>query len=94
MTAAEQMAVDEFNDRFPIGTPVEYWPGVREGDGRRSRTRSKARVLSGHTAVVWVDGQGGCIALTHVEPDVDTTCPTCGSNGCPDCRGDDEEATR
>lgn len=30
-------------------------------------TRSKATVLSGHTAVVWVHGHSACIALTHVD---------------------------
>lgn len=70
--------VDEFNDRYPVGTPVEYWPGVREGVGRRSRTRSEAQLLSGHTAVVWVEGHGSCIALTHIQPQPVTA--TAGDN--------------
>lgn len=61
-------AVAEWNETHPVGTPVTYWPGVREGNGKASRTRTPAQVLNGHTAVVWVDGYSSCIALTHVEP--------------------------
>ena len=58
--------VEEFNARFPVGTPVLYWPGLREGDGRESVTRSEAWLMGGHTPVVMVDGYPGGIALTHV----------------------------
>ncbi|MFG2307639.1 hypothetical protein ACGFS9_02950 [Streptomyces sp. NPDC048566] len=65
-------AVQLWNARYPIGTPVTAYPGVRpeEGEGERlaTRTRSEAQVLGGHTAVVWVDGHGACIALSHVDP--------------------------
>jgi hypothetical protein len=60
--------VEKFNARHAVGTPVRYWTGVREGDGELSATRSHAQLLSGHTAVVWVDGHPACIALSHVEP--------------------------
>ncbi|MFF0823033.1 hypothetical protein ACFYUR_21950 [Micromonospora haikouensis] len=65
---AEFAAARAFNDANPIGTPVRYWRGVREGDGRTARTRTEAQLLGGHTAVVWLQGVAGCIALTHVEP--------------------------
>ncbi|GHJ11191.1 hypothetical protein TPA0907_55580 [Micromonospora humidisoli] len=67
-TLTARTAARAFNDRHPIGTPVRYWPGVREGDGRTARTRTQAQLLSGHTAVVWLDGVSGCIALTHIQP--------------------------
>lgn len=60
-------AVDAWNASHPKGAPVRYWPGIREGEGVASTTRSAAMVLGGHTAVVWVEGRGDCIALTHVE---------------------------
>ena len=61
-------AADDFNARYPVGTPVTYWPGLREGTGRESVTRSAAwSTLSGH-AVVCVEGYAGGIALTHVAP--------------------------
>lgn len=67
-TAADKQAVTQFNSLHPIGTPVRYWTGIREGDGKTSFTRTQAHLLSGHTPVVWVNGEASCIALTHVEP--------------------------
>lgn len=61
-----QKEVDRFNELYPLGTPVAYWPGEREGDGRQSVTRSFAWLLGGHTPVVMVEGYPGGIALTHV----------------------------
>ncbi|MBD9700715.1 hypothetical protein IHE56_01125 [Streptomyces sp. ID01-12c] len=68
-----QSSVDEFNSRYPVGTPVLAYPGCRPEDHKNAtrlltRTRSSATVLSGHTPVVWVDGHGACIALTHIDP--------------------------
>lgn len=59
---------DDFNARFPVGTPVRYWRGGREGEGAVGVTRSEAQVLSGHSPVVWIDGCTGCMHLSHVEP--------------------------
>jgi hypothetical protein len=57
-----------FNAYWKVGTQVRYWTGERTGEGTLSRTRTDAQVLSGHTPVVWVEGHGACISLTHVEP--------------------------
>lgn len=62
----EQSAVDAWNAANPVGTPVRYWTGMRKGPGEASVTRTEASVLGGHTAVVWVEAEGACIALTHV----------------------------
>jgi len=64
----EEQAVAAWNKQHLIGTPVRYWTGFREGNGTASATRTQAQMLGGHTAVVWVDGESSCIALTHVEP--------------------------
>ena len=32
----------------------------------RTRTRSEAQVLSGHSAVIWLDGVRGCYLLDRV----------------------------
>lgn len=66
--ADRQAAVDDFNRDTTIGTPVRYWTGIREGEGKLGVTRSMAEMLGGHTPVVWVTGHPACIALTHVEP--------------------------
>lgn len=58
--------VAAWNATHPVGTPVRFWPGVREGEGRPSRTRSVAWA-PGHTPMVLVDGYTGGICLSHVE---------------------------
>ncbi|MFF4943695.1 hypothetical protein [Streptomyces rubiginosohelvolus] len=65
--------VDRWNAAHPIGTPVTAYPGLRPEDNSKcvrliTHTRSAASVLGGHTAVVWVEGHGACIKLTHVDP--------------------------
>lgn len=64
---AQASAVTRWNTAVPIGTPVRYWTGWREGDGKTGRTRTAAELLGGHTAVVWVEGEASCIGLSHVE---------------------------
>jgi hypothetical protein len=58
----------KFNERFPVGTRVRYWTGSRDGIGKVSHTRTEAQVIGGHTAVVWLEDQTGCVALSHIEP--------------------------
>lgn len=67
--AAEQAAA--FNAAHSIGIPVRAYPGARpegcqDATVLTTRTRSEASVL-GHGAVVWVEGHGACIALTHID---------------------------
>ena len=59
--------VERFNERYPVSTPVRYWPGIREGEGRVSVTRTPAWLVGGHTPCVSVEGYPGGIALTHIE---------------------------
>lgn len=51
--------------RHPVGTQVAY----RRDDGTTvsTRTRSAPQVLTGHTAVIWLEGLAGCVALHRVE---------------------------
>ncbi|MGW1039850.1 hypothetical protein [Streptomyces sp. NPDC002547] len=74
----EATAVEAWNRLYPVGTPVVAYPGFRPEVDRNARgiissTRSKATVLGGHTAVVWVHGHGACIALTHVDVRISAT---------------------
>jgi hypothetical protein len=64
MGANEKVAA-YLGEALPIGTPVTYWPGLREGDGIKSVTRSNVWDLGG-TPVVMVRGYAGGIALTHI----------------------------
>jgi hypothetical protein len=63
----QQRLCDSFNAGNQIGTVCHYWTGVREGEGKIAATRSLALMLGGHTAVVWLEGEAGCVALSHVE---------------------------
>lgn len=51
---------------IPVGTPVRYWPGFREGLGRISITTSPVYIIGGAPCVT-VERYSGGVALTHVE---------------------------
>lgn len=57
-----------WNERYPVGTVVKYHPVICGDDFRLRRTVSDAQVLSGHTAVIWLDGERGCVALDACSP--------------------------
>jgi hypothetical protein len=62
-----QRQADAFNRKHPVGTPVKYWRGFKEGEpSGKGKTRSEAQLMCGG-AVVWIAGCSGCIAITHVE---------------------------
>jgi len=62
-----QKEADLFNARFEVGSAVEYRE-VKDGAGKLYVTRTPAEVLSGHTAVVWLEGKSGCVAVSHCLP--------------------------
>lgn len=60
--------VTDWNDANAVGTVVRYWRGAKSGEPSGvGETVSRAAVLGGHTAVIWINGCSGCIALSHVE---------------------------
>ncbi|HET7255589.1 MAG TPA: hypothetical protein VFJ46_17670 [Xanthobacteraceae bacterium] len=61
-----QAKCDAFIARYPVGQRVS----VRKdgGDCFITTTRSKAEVLSGHSAVIWLSGVAGCYLLDRVTP--------------------------
>lgn len=61
-----QQACDDFNARYMVGTPVNLRRD--NGDIVQTATRSPAEVLSGHSAVIWLDGVRGCYLLDRVTP--------------------------
>lgn len=69
------MNAQQWNDLYPVGTPVTAYPGVRPEDEHASwaceqletTTRSKAWTLGHGEPVVMVEGYAGGIALTHVD---------------------------
>lgn len=61
-----QQQCDDWNAKHSVGTKVV----LTKDSGERfpTKTRSEAQVLSGHSAVVWLEGVSGCYLLNRVEP--------------------------
>ena len=63
-TAKLQAACDKFNAAHQVGAAVSV--ELDGGEVRETITVSEAQVLSGHTAVIWLDGVSGCYDLERV----------------------------
>lgn len=63
---AIQRQVDQWNERHPVGQAVT----IRRdnGDIITTKTTSAAELLSGHSAVVRLEGISGCYLLSRVTP--------------------------
>lgn len=61
---AAQREVDKWNAAYPVGQSVK----VRKdnGDVVDTYTTSRAELLSGHSAVIWVNGISACYLLKRV----------------------------
>ncbi|PMQ16741.1 hypothetical protein [Janthinobacterium sp. AD80] len=59
-----QAACDKFNASHQVGAAVSV--ELDSGEVRETVTTSAAQVLSGHTAVIWLDGIRGCYDLKRV----------------------------
>lgn len=67
------MNAEQWNAMYPVGTLVFAYPGFRPEDDRTARrlvtrTRTKAQMSASGDPVVWVDGEGSYICLTHIDP--------------------------
>jgi hypothetical protein len=56
---------DNFDRRVKVGDAVDYYSHPN-AEPQRFTTRTNASVLSGHTAVVWLEGKSGCVALRAI----------------------------
>lgn len=58
---------DQWNKTVKVGDEVIYLahPGA---EPQRFKTRSEARVLEGHTAVLFLEGKSGCVAVGACHP--------------------------
>lgn len=65
-TAKLQAQCEAFNSKYPVGQKVSVRKDA--GDGMVTVTRSKAEVLSGHSAVILLEGISGCYLLDRVTP--------------------------
>lgn len=59
--------VAAFNNLVHVGQEVDYRSDPH-ADPVRFKTRCHAEVLSGHTAVVWLEGKSGCVSLESLTP--------------------------
>lgn len=62
-----EQQVDEWNSLVPVGGEVDY-RGYPEAEPKRFKTRTAAQVLSGHAAVVWLEGKAGCVTVESCTP--------------------------
>lgn len=60
--ATPEKQVAEWNARVKVGDEVDYRE-FPEAAPKRHTTRTEAQVLSGHTAVVWLNGKAGCVCI-------------------------------
>lgn len=65
-----EQQVFNWNAKYPIGTKVEFFAVINPLERSKGifATRSKAEILGGHTAVVWLEGYSGCVALEACVP--------------------------
>ena len=59
-------AVDDWNTKHPVGTPVRYHPIRGDMKSEPSRTRSEAWNICGQ-ACVMIEGRSGGISIEHLE---------------------------
>ncbi|MFZ6655883.1 hypothetical protein [Undibacterium sp. TJN19] len=64
-TAKLQAVCNNFNNANPVGTEVSVL--LDGGEVRQTVTTSEAQVLSGHSAVIWLQGIVGCYLLERVK---------------------------
>jgi len=53
-----------WNAENPVGTAVNVV--MDNGDIRETVTKTRAQILGDHTAVIWLEGIGGCYLLSRV----------------------------
>ncbi len=62
-----EQEVADWNSRVKVGDLVEY-RSHPEAEPQTFKTRTEAHVLSGHTAVVWLEGKSGCVCCDACRP--------------------------
>lgn len=65
------MTIKEWNEKYPIGTPVRYFPILHLDDFIDAKTRTEAWPLGHGAAVVSIEGRSGGMGLDHLQPLVD-----------------------
>ncbi len=58
---------EAFNRRYPLGTLLRFWRGVREGEPSGVGELYNPATVVSEQVVAWIKGTTGCIAISHVE---------------------------
>lgn len=68
-TSRQQKLVDDWNAAYPIGTPVTRYKLINPlAEPQETKTRSAAWLMSGHSAMVMVEGISGGVLVESVVP--------------------------
>jgi len=59
-----QSRCDVFNEKNPVGSDVTVI--LDFGQQKETKVKYPAQILSGHAAVVWLEGISGCYDLSRV----------------------------
>lgn len=62
------MNAEEWNEAYPPGTPVRYWPIKGDDEHLDTKTRSQAWTLAHGESVVKIEGRSGGVCLSHCRP--------------------------
>ena len=66
---------EEWNELYPVGTPVRYHPIIDKAEGIDTRTRSAAWTLGHGEAVVAVEGKSGGVCLCALDVRFESSAP-------------------
>lgn len=61
------ITAEEFNEKFPVGTPIKYYLIKGRPEFKTGRTTTPAWTLGHGEPVVTTDIMGGGLCLTHIE---------------------------
>ena len=61
------MNAKEFNRKYPVGSPVRYYPIAGEPEFEETTTRSEAWTLGSGHVVVKIVGRAGGVSINHIE---------------------------
>lgn len=60
------MTPKQFAEKFPVGTPVRYYPISGESHYEEATIRSEPWVLGHGAVVVKITGRAGGVMITHI----------------------------
>ncbi len=64
--AWHDLSAEEWNELYPVGVPVRYWPVLGDELYRDTITRGQAWTLGDGHSVVTIQGQPGGVSLRHL----------------------------